>query len=107
MSIDDEVFGRSTISYFIERVGDDGLKVVFVAFNQELMNLGLLSSQVYATSTLVRANVSYAGLEKTNKKTEKFIEEVYKENELFVLKESKEGEDGSLRGDKIVSGLWR
>lgn len=59
--------------------------------------MGLLSSQVYADSTLVRANVSCTGLEKTNKKTEEFIEEVQKENELFVLKEAKEAEDGSLR----------
>lgn len=33
MSIDDEVFDHSTISYFIERVGDDGFKALFVAFN--------------------------------------------------------------------------
>ena len=92
MSIDDEVFDHSTISYFIERVGDHGFKALFEAFNQELLNLGLLSSQVYADSTLVRANVSCTGLEKTNKKTEEFIEEVQKENELFVLKEAKEAE---------------
>ena len=58
LTIDDEVFNHSTISYFIERVGNEGFGEIFQRFNEELLRLGLLSRQMYADSSLVRANVS-------------------------------------------------
>ena len=58
LTIEDEVFDHSTISYFIERVGSGGFGETFHRFNEELLRLGLLSRQMYADSSLVRASVS-------------------------------------------------
>ena len=58
LTIDDKVFDHSTISYFIERVGNEGFGKIFDCFNEELLRLGLLSRQAYVDSSLVRANVS-------------------------------------------------
>ena len=41
LTIDDEVFNHSTISYFIERIGDEGFGEIFQRFNEELLRLGL------------------------------------------------------------------
>ena len=43
LTIDDEVFDHSTITYFIERIGHEGFKALFASFNQELLRLGLPS----------------------------------------------------------------
>ena len=55
LTIDDKVFDHSTISYFIERVGNDGFGGIFHRLNKELLRLGLLSRQMYIDSSLVRA----------------------------------------------------
>ena len=62
LTIDDDVFDHSTITYFIERIGHEGFKALLYNFNKELLRLGLLSPRMYANSTLVRANVSNQGL---------------------------------------------
>ncbi len=77
-----------------ERIGEDGFKALFQAFNQQLLRLGLLSPQVFADSALVRANVSSSGLEKSSKKVEEFIREAESENDLFLVREVKEVEGG-------------
>ena len=66
LTIDDEVFNHSTISYFIERVSNEGFGEIFQRFNEELLRLGLLSRQMYADSSLVRANVSGRSLSPIN-----------------------------------------
>ena len=58
LRIDDEVFNHSTISYFIERIGNEGFGEIFQRFNKVLLRLGLLSRHIYADSSLVRANVN-------------------------------------------------
>ena len=94
LSIDDDVFHHSTISYFIERVGNEGFGQIFQRFNEELLRLGLLSRQVYADSSLVRANVSSSWLSPSGMSVEEFKEKAVEENGLFVLREQKVDEDG-------------
>lgn len=93
LTIDDEVFDHSTISYFIERIGREGFKVLFYRFNQELMRLGLLSPKMYADSTLVKANVSSQGLSPSEMTVEEFQEKAIRENDIFAIKEVKEDQD--------------
>ena len=93
MTIDDEVFNHSTISYFIERVGNEGFGQIFQRFNEELLRLGLLSRQMYADSSLVRANVSGRNLLSSGMSVEEFRDEAVEENGLFVLREREEGEE--------------
>ncbi len=94
LSINDEVFDHSTISYFIERVGPEGFGRVLEQLNEGLLELGLLSARVYGDSSLVRANASSTGLEPCELKPEEFAQKVKEENGLFVLKEvqAEEGE---------------
>ena len=93
MTIDDEVFNHSTLSYFIERVGNKGFGQIFQRFNEELLRLGLLSRQMYADSSLVRANVSGRNLLSSGMSVEEFRDEAVEENGLFVLREREEGEE--------------
>ena len=97
LTIDDEVFDHSTITYFIERIGREGFKSLFANFNQELFRLGLLSPKMYADSTLVRANVSSYSLSRSEMTVEEFQEKAVKENGLFVIKEVKRDEDGLVQ----------
>jgi transposase len=97
LTIDDEVFDHSTITYFIERIGREGFQSLFTSFNQELLRLGLLSPKMYADSTLVRANVSSCSLSRSEMTVEEFQEKAVEENGLFVIKEVKRDEDGSVQ----------
>ena len=97
LTIDDEVFDHSTITYFIERIGRGGFKALFASFNQELLRMKLLSPKMYADSTLVRANVSGYGLSRSEMTVEEFQEKAVEENGLFVVKEVKRDEDGSVQ----------
>ena len=89
LAIDDEVFDHSTITYFIERIGREGFKSLFANFNQELLRMKLLSPNMYADSTLVKANVCDNGLYPSKMTVEEFQEKAVEENGLFVVKESK------------------
>ena len=62
LTIDDPVFDHSTISHFIERVGREGFAAIFRGLNEELLRLGLLSPEMYADASLVKANASSFGL---------------------------------------------
>ncbi len=97
LTIDDEVFDHSTITYFIERIGREGFKVLFYRFNQELMRLGLLSPKMYADSTLVKANVSSQGLSPSEMTVDEFQEKAIRENDIFAIKEVKEDQDEPLQ----------
>ncbi len=97
LSIDDNVFDHSTISYFIERVGNEGFGEIFHLFNEELLRLGLLSPKMYADSSLVRANVSGHNLSPSGMTVEEFREKAVEENDLFVLREQQADEDGAGR----------
>ena len=61
LTIDDPVFDHSTISHFINRIGREGFREVFDGLNAEVLRMGLLSREVYADSSLVKANVSSQG----------------------------------------------
>ena len=97
LTIDDEVFDHSTITYFIERIGREGFKALFVSFNQELLRSGLLSPKMYADSTLVKANVCDRELFPSGMTVEEFQEKAVKENGLFMIKELKRDGDGSVQ----------
>ena len=94
LSIDDRVFDHSTISHFIERIGDEGFADIFDRFNEELLRLGLLSRQMYTDSSLVKANVGRHGLSHSGMSVEEFREKAVEENGLFVLREQQVDENG-------------
>lgn len=94
LTIDDRVFDHSTISYFLERVGDEGFGQIFQSFNDELLRMGLLSRRMYADSSLVRANVSGQNLSPRGMSVEEFKERSVEENGLFVVRESEIDENG-------------
>ena len=87
LTIDDKVFDHSTISYFIERIGNEGFGEMFHRFNEELLKLGLLSRQMYADSSLVKANVSGHRLSPSSMSVDEFKNKSVEENGLFVLRE--------------------
>ncbi|MEO0250146.1 MAG: transposase, partial [candidate division WOR-3 bacterium] len=97
LSIDDEVFDHSTITYFIERIGKEGFKALFDGFNAELLHLGLLSRKMYVDSTLVQANVGSYGLNPTDMTVDEFREKAIKENGIFKVMETKIIEDGVVK----------
>ena len=94
LNIDDKVFDHSTISYFIERVGNEGFGEIF-QFNEELQ-AGVVSRQMYADSSLVRANVSGRNLSRSGMSVEEFKEKAVEENGLFVLRERQVDKDGVI-----------
>ena len=97
MTIDDEVFNHSTISHFIERIGREGFAEFFHGLNDELLRLGLLSPEMYADSSLVKANVSSNHLSPSGMTVDEFKDKAVEENGLFVLSESVVDEDGMER----------
>ena len=97
LTIDDPVFDHSTISYFIERVGREGINSIFQGLNEEPLRLGLLSPEMYADSSLVKANVNSHQLSRSGLTAEKFREHAIEENGLFVLSESGIDENGVER----------
>ena len=97
LTIDDKVFDHSTISYFIERVGNEGFGEIFQLFNEELLRLGLLSRKMYADSSLVRANVSGHNLSPSGMTVEEFREKAVEENGLFIVREQQTDEEGVVR----------
>jgi IS5 family transposase len=96
LTIDDEVFDHSTITYFIERIGREGFRSLFTNFNQELLRMKLLSPKMYADSTLVKANVCDNGLYPSEMTVEEFQGKAVEENGLFVAKRVKRDEGGSV-----------
>ena len=90
------MFDHSTISYFIERIGNRGFGEMFHLFNEELLRLGLLSRRMYADSSLVRANVSGHNLAPSGMTVEEFRDKAVEENGLYVLREQKVDEHGGV-----------
>ncbi len=97
LTIDDPVFDHSSISYFIERIGREGFGRIFHVLNEELLRLGLLSSEMYADSSMVNANVNSHQLSRSGLTVEEFREQAIEENGLFILSESGVDEDGVER----------
>ena len=58
LTIDDQVFDHSSISHFIDQMGQEGFAAVFEGLNDKLLRLGLLSPEIYADGSLAKANVS-------------------------------------------------
>ena len=94
LTIDDPVFDHSTISYIIERVGREGFTAIFRGLNEELLKLGLLSPEMYADASLVKANASSFGLVSSGMTVAEFEELAVEENGLFVLTETGASEPG-------------
>jgi hypothetical protein len=84
MSLEDEVFDHSTISYFISRIGEDTFRAILVHFNQRLYELGLVSDQVYSDSTLLKAHVDETRLSPTSLTTEEFVKKSIRENDIYL-----------------------
>ena len=59
--------------------------------------MGLLSRQMYADSSLARANVSGRSLLSSGMSVEQFRDKAVEENGLFVLRERERDEDGGER----------
>ena len=94
LTIDDLVFDHSTITYFINRIGREGFSEVFDGLNQELLRMGLLSPEIYADSSMVKANVNNFGLSRSDLSVEEFKEQAIEENGLFVLASSTVDDEG-------------
>ena len=84
MTLEDEVFDHSTISYFISRIGEDTFRAILEHFNQRLYDLGLVSDQVYSDSTLLKAHVDETRLSPTSLTTEEFVKKTIKENDVYL-----------------------
>ena len=94
LTIDDPIFDHSTISYFIERIGQEGFSSIFQGLNEELLRLGLLSPERYADSSPVKANVNSHQLSRSELTVQEFREQAIEESGLFVLNESGVDEEG-------------
>jgi transposase len=84
MTLEDEVFDHSTISYFISRIGEDTFRAILRHFTQRLYELGLVSDQVYTDSTLLKAHVDETALSSTSLTTEEFMKKAIKENDIYL-----------------------
>ena len=82
LTIGDPVFDHSTISYFIERIGREGFSAIFHSLNEELLRLGLLSPEMYAVSSLVKANVHSRQLSRSGLAVGEFRGRAIEENEV-------------------------
>ena len=67
---------------------------MFHGFNEELLKLGLVSRQMYADSSLVKANVSGHRLSPSGMSVDEFKNKAVEENGLFVLRERRVDENG-------------
>ena len=75
--------------------------------NQELLRMGLLSPEMYADSSMVKANVNSYGLSRSGMTVEEFKEQAIEENGLFVLSGTSIGEDGVGREEIGTSRMPR
>ncbi|MCE2502263.1 MAG: transposase [Dehalococcoidia bacterium] len=99
LTIDDPVFDHSSISHFIDRIGRDGFAAIFEGLNQELLRLGLLSPEMYADASLVKANASSFEMVPSGMTVAEFQELAIEENGLFVLTETSVDDDGVESND--------
>ena len=107
LTSDDPVFDHSTITHFINRIGREGFSEVFDGLNQELLRMGLLSPEMYADSSMVKANVNSYGLSRSGMTVEEFKEQAIEENGLLVLSGTSIGEDGVGREEIGTSRMPR
>jgi transposase len=97
MTLEEEVFDHSTISYFISRIGEDTFRSILEHFNQRLYELGLVGDQVYSDSTLLKAHVDESCLSPTSLTTGEFVKKVIKENDIYIEPiETKVGDQGKI-----------
>ena len=69
------MFDHSSISHFIDRIGRDGFGETFEGLNDELLRMGLLSPEMYADGSVVKANVSSHDLSRSGMTVEEFKEQ--------------------------------
>ena len=82
-------------------MGNEGFRQIFQRFNEEPRRLGLLSRQMCADSSLVRANVSERNLYPSGMSLREFRDRAVEENGLFVLRKRGVGKDGEDRRNII------
>ena len=70
---------------------------IFHGLNEELLRLGLVSPEMSANSSLVKANVNSHQLSRSWLTMKEFREQAIEDNGLFVLSESSVDEDGVER----------
>lgn len=87
LTLEDEVFDHSTITVFIERIGQGAFQELLGRLNQELMGLRLLSPRTYADSSLVEADARTEDLDPTDLSPKEFRQKAKKEEDTFVLPE--------------------
>ena len=95
LTIYDAVFDHSTISCFFECFGRDGFGEKFHGLNQGLLRLGLLSPELYAESTLVKAKVSSHCLSRSWLTVAEFQDRAEEEIGLFALGQAGADEGGA------------
>ena len=96
-TITSPTFDHSTVRYFIEHIGRDGLGIVFNDLNEELLRLVLLPPEMYDDSSLVKANVSRRPVSPIGLTMEDFREQAIEENGLFALNDFGADENGVER----------
>ena len=85
LTIDDPVFDHSTITHFLNRTGREGFSEIFAGLNEELLRMGLLSPELYADSSMVKADVNTYGLSRSGLTVQEFKERAIEANGLFML----------------------
>ena len=94
LTIDAPVFDHSTITHFINRIGREGFSEVIEGLNQELIRMGLLSAELYADSSAVKANVNSYGPSRCGMTVEEFKEQAIETNGLFAMARSTVDDEG-------------
>lgn len=87
LALEDEVFDHSTITVFIERIGQAAFQELLARLNDELGRLGLLSSRTYADSSLVEADARTRDLSPTSLSPKEFRQRASRQEGGFVLPE--------------------
>lgn len=85
LALEDEVFDHSTLTVFIERIGQDAFLELLDRLNQRLLKLELFSPRMYMDSSLVKANASTGDLSPSELPPKQFKTQARKQESDFVL----------------------
>ena len=85
LALEDEVFDHSTVTVFIERIGQDASQELLARLNQQLLKLGLLSARSYADSSLLKASASTGDLSASELDPQEFRARAKREEGSFTL----------------------
>ena len=97
LTVDDPLSDRYTISCLIERIWGNGFADILNDPNQKLLLLGMLSPEMYADSSLVKANVHGHRISGSGLTVAEFQERAIGGNGPFLTSESGVDENGTAR----------